>query len=330
MRILIAAVVAAGMLYIARLNSQGRPEFISRQEHGFTFEMTTVPKAPEDDSVRIEVRIVGQVDRNLRAMFRASKPLQTEKTNLRLYSNTPLQVVDSAGDLYAARAATGTRGGRLLYYFEIRDQTGGQRARFTQPDGRPFEVRFIGHIPPLVLITHVGLMALTVFFVVMAAISAVGVVRGVISVRSMAIHAALAAICAFFGGYPIGMAMNHYAFNTIWEGVPFGTDATDNKTQLLFAYLLFVSLASVGSVTNNKFGKDLFSPQVLGWFGIGTFALMFGIYLIPHSSQFGPGLTTIVCYAFLGALALLLLVRVLQTRLAAAKAEKSARASKRP
>ena len=58
----------------------------------------------------------------------------------------------------------------------------------------------------------------------------------------------MATIAAFLGGYPVGFAMNWYAFGVLWEGVPFGTDATDNKTQLLFVYLLFLTLATLGSL----------------------------------------------------------------------------------
>jgi len=99
--------------------------------------------------------------------------------------------------------------------------------------------------------------------------------------------------------------MNYYAFDTVWEGVPFGTDATDNKTQLIFVYLIFMNLITLGSLTKGKLGGDKFSPTVLGLYGIGAFFVMLAIYLIPHSIQFSPGLTKLVCYSFIGLMALL-------------------------
>jgi hypothetical protein len=123
----------------------------------------------------------------------------------------------------------------------------------------------------------------------------------------MAVNFFLAALFAFLGGYPFGFAMNWYAFGTIWEGVPFGTDATDNKTQLLFVYFLFMVLISLGSLTRGRIGRDLFSPKALGWFGLSAFVLKLAIYLIPHSIQFSVGLTRGVCYSFIGLVVMLYL-----------------------
>jgi hypothetical protein len=106
--------------------------------------------------------------------------------------------------------------------------------------------------------------------------------------------------------------MNYYAFNVVWEGVPFGTDATDNKTQLLFLYLAMVWLVSLGSLTKGKW-RDLYPPKVLGWFGVVAFVLLFAIYLIPHSIQFSAALTYSVCYSFIGVVALIYLIGLLKT-----------------
>ncbi len=313
-RVIAAIILAAILLYIAGVNSEGRPEFFSHKENDFTFEMTTVPKASEFSQVKIPIKITGDIQPNLRLLFRPSKYGQDETTELRHYRNIPLIIEDSASGLYYATVSTDAKGGKLYYYFEIRDNTGGYRAGLSRPDGKPFILKYIGHVPTLVLIGHIALMTLTVFFLVVGFLYAIPLIHRGRNVRAMTLHFAFAAACAFLGGYLLGFAMNHYAFGTVWEGVPFGTDATDNKTQLLFAYMLFITLASFGSWSKGKIGCDIYSSRALGWFGIGGFVLMLAIYLIPHSIQFTPELTYTVCYSFLGLLVLLYTVGRLRMR----------------
>lgn len=328
-RIVTAIAVALLLLYIARTNSEGRPEFISHTENGFTFEMTTIPKALETSLARIPLKVTGPFEPNLHVQFRPSKLGQDETSELRLYGTVPLSIKDSATGLYVAEVSAGSRGRKLYYYFEVRDNTGGYRAGFTQADGKPFVLKYIGHVPTLVLISHIALMATTVFFVALGSLYAISLIRGRQNARPMATCFFLAALSAFLGGYPFGFAMNHYAFGTIWEGVPFGTDATDNKTQLLFAYLLFITLAGIGSLSKGELGRDIYPPKGLGWFGVGTFGLMLSIYLIPHSIQFTPELTYTVCYSFLGVVALLYAAGWIRTRLLTTQTGSSSKKGKR-
>jgi ABC-type Fe3+-siderophore transport system permease subunit len=106
--------------------------------------------------------------------------------------------------------------------------------------------------------------------------------------------------------------MNWYAFGGTWEGVPFGTDATDNKTQLLFVYLIFAMLATWGSFRGS--GRDLFAPKTLGVIGLGTFAVMLFTYLIPHSIQFEATFTYAFCYTWTAIVAALYLLGRLRTK----------------
>jgi hypothetical protein len=300
-------------LYIARNSSRGRPEFVSHTENGYKFEMTTVPKGLEHGLARIGLRIVGELGTDVKAHFRQSKFGQDEKTALHKYGGVPLLAEDSTAGLYYTEFSTLARGDRFYYYFEVRDNTGGLRASFTNDDGKPFLFRFIGEVPSYILVPHIFLMFATVFCLVMAFLHSFKPISGGATVRPLAIYVFLAMLCSFLGGYPWGIGMNYYAFGGIWEGVPFGTDATDNKTQLLFVYLLFLTLATVGSL-RKKPDRDLFTSKALGWFGVGGFGLMLAIYLIPHSIQFGVGLTKTVCWSFIALVALLYLVGWLMRR----------------
>lgn len=178
LRVIAAVVLAALLLYIARVNSEGRPEFISHTENGFTFEMTTVPKASEYSQVRIPIKITGNIEPNLRLLFRPSKYGQDETTELRRYQNVPLLVEDSTAGLYYAEVSTGAKGDKLYYYFEIRDNTGGYRAGLKQADGAPFVLKYIGHVPTFILVSHIALMTLTVLFLIMGFLHAMPLIRG--------------------------------------------------------------------------------------------------------------------------------------------------------
>ncbi len=313
LRVIIALLLTAVLLYIARTTSRGRPEFVTHSENGYTFEMTTVPKGPEKSMATIQLKITGENLSQLKPVFRQSKFGQDENTPLYKYSTIPLLVEDSAAGLYYINFSTLERGKKFFYYFEIRDHTGGRRATFIPESGKPWMFRFIGEVPPYVLFPHIFFMFATVFCVVMAFLHSLKLLSGGSDARPMARYTFLAVVASFLGGYPWGIAMNYFAFGGLWEGVPFGTDATDNKTQLLFLYLVMVWLVSLGSLTKGKY-RDLYSPKTLGWFGVVSFVLMIAIYLIPHSIQFSPGLTYSVCYGFIGLIALIYVVGLIRSK----------------
>lgn len=300
LRIVAALCLTLLLSYFSYRNSEGRPEEIVHEDKGLRFEHTTVPKGPEASLVKIPLVVKGVLERGDRVLYRSTRLGQGSDLPLHRYTSVPMTPDDSVSDLYAVETMTGNRGQRNYYYFEIRDATGGLKARLLNSNDRPFLLRHIGQVPVLWLGGHIILMFATVFAVLMAALHAFALIAGRQNVRPMAVWFLWAVVFAFLGGGPFGWAMNYYAFGTIWEGVPFGTDATDNKTQLLFVYLLFMALASMGSISREGRRVNLTSPRTFGWFGAGALILMLLIYSIPHSIQFGPGLTKAVCYSFIG------------------------------
>lgn len=312
LRVVIALILTAVLLYVVRTTSRGRPEFITHTDNGYTFEMTTVPKAPEHAMATFQLKITGDLGAGVKPVIRQSKFRQDETTALHKYGSLPLLVEDSAAGLYYTNVSTLARGERLYYYFEIRDGSGGLRATFTPEEGKPFALMFIGEAPPYVLGPHIFLMFATVFCVVMAFLHSFKLLSGGAEAHSPALYIFLSVITSFFGGYLWGMAMNYYAIGVIWEGVPFGADATANKTQLLVLYLVMVWLVSLGSLTKGK-RRDLYSPKTLGWFSVIAFVLLLTVYSIPHSIQFSAAWTNSVCYGFIGVIALIYLVGLIKT-----------------
>lgn len=307
LRYVLAFVITIGMLYVAQTNSRGKPEFVTHTENGYTFEYTANATTLEKSLSEISLKIIGPSDENLKPVIRSLKKSQDISTDPRKYGSAPLILVDSLENTYNFKLNTGAKGGRQLYYFEIRDNIGGRVASFNNTTGEPFVLKFLGKVPPVVLYSHIFCMFATVFLITLGAIKGLELIRDKIKTRSLVITYVLASLFAFLGGYPFGFLMNYYAYGVIWEGVPFGTDATDNKTQTLFVYLILIILASLGSLTRGKFGKDVFSSKTLGLLGSLGFILMMAIYLIPHSIQFDPFLTKVVCWSWIALMAVIYL-----------------------
>jgi hypothetical protein len=312
-RILIALILTAALLRIARTTSRGHPEFITHTENGFTFEMTTVPKAPENGKARIDVTIKGPMTDSLQPMLYPYAEDSADETVSGMEA-IPLWLSDSTKGSYYAEIAAGVRGSAFKYSIQIFDENDRPVASFKQADGSPFVTKSIGEVPKPVLIGHIGFMFATVFCVAMATTFALSALFGKGRIRPVVLFMFLAAAFTLIGGFPYGFAMNWYAFHTIWEGIPFGTDATDNKTQLLLVYLILAAISGLGTLTKGKFGRDVFGATGLAILAVVSFVLMLGIYLIPHSIQFSAATTYGVCCSFMAVCVIVYLVGFFASR----------------
>ena len=308
-RVIIALLVTLVMLYIARTNSLGRPEHVTHEEHGFSFDITTVAKIVEFRSDTITVHVTGPQDTPFRVVFRTSILSGVAASQPDEFASITMEPKPGADDSYYTVVKAGPKGGRFYhYYFQTVDTTGRTLATFKHPNGSLFYIRWIGEVPSVILILHIIFIFATVFCVAMALIHGVSLVAGTGDLSTVMKYLAWGTLFCFIGCYPFGIPMNYYAFNGSWEGVPFGTDATDNKTQLMFVFLLFATLTGLGTLTKGRFGRDVFAPRTLGGIAVGSFLVMLFIYLIPHSIQFSKALTYGFCYSWIGVLALIYII----------------------
>jgi len=304
-KVLMAIVLTVVMLYVTRTNSLGEPEFFSHKESGLDFQITTVPKQIENTAAMLTVQVAGPMAPGTKVYFRAAVKGAANLSQLDNYSRVEMIPADSATGTYETSVTAGDRGWKMYYYFEVVSPDGRVLARFFQKDHDPFLFKSIGHVPLYILLPHIFFMFSTFFLVSMAAISAVQLVTGnQTDPHRTAVYMFWAVVVLFMGGFVFGIPMNWFAFGGSWEGVPFGTDATDNKTQLLFVYMFFAMLSMFGSFTRGRTGRDILSPRGLGWVGISTFLFMLFIYLIPHSIQFSAAFTYAFCYSVIGIIAI--------------------------
>lgn len=313
LKVILAIILTGAMLYVARSNSMGQPDELLLSEHEYTIEMVTVPKIEEGKSDAVTLTLSGPVTDDTQVWFRANVPQGIAKEEIARYSAIPMQRMDGT-TTYTLRMNAGDKGGKLYYYFDVTNGEGELHARFFESEGEPFLLKYIGAVPPWILLGHLVFIFATVFFVSLALVDGLRAI--VTGDHSRPVMRALmwATIFCFIGMIPFGIPMNWYAFGATWEGVPFGHDATDNKTQLLFVFLLFVTLSGWASLRKKRSGFDSFPPAGLGALGLLSFGVMLFIYLIPHSIQFSPEFTYTFCYSWIGAVIVLYLIGRLNGR----------------
>lgn len=155
--------------------------------------------------------------------------------------------------------------GKIQYYLEITDKNG-TKEYFKDI---PMVIRFKGAVPASILIPHIFIMFLAMFFSNLAGLMAVG------KRLRYKFYAVLTMILLITGGLILGPLVQKYAFGDLWTGVPFGWDLTDNKTLIC---LIFWIIAVI------KLRKE-YSPL---WVIVAALVMLV-IYSIPHS-MFGSEL----------------------------------------
>jgi len=132
-------------------------------------------------------------------------------------------------------------------------------------------IRFKGDVPAAILIPHILLMFIAMFFANLAGVMAV------FRHRKYRVFSVVTLILLGLGGMIFGPWVQHYAFGEAWTGVPFAWDLTDNKTLVAF---LFWILAVCMNIRKERPGYAIIASIV-----------MLAVYSIPHSmfgSQLDP------------------------------------------
>ena len=128
----------------------------------------------------------------------------------------------------------------------------------------PVILRFKGHVPTAVLISHVLVMFAAMLFSTCAGIAAL------IRKDSMRKFALWTAALLFVGGFILGPFVQKFAFGAWWTGFPLGLDLTDSKT-------LIAMLGWVAALIAGRKGRP-----ARGWI-LAASVLTLVVFLIPHS-----------------------------------------------
>ena len=128
----------------------------------------------------------------------------------------------------------------------------------------PIVLRFKGAVPLAVLTPHIFFMFFSLLFGVRAGLEAI------FRKKDTLFQVGVALFTVILGGLILGPIVQKFAFDAYWTGWPFGTDLTDNKTAVIFIFLLIAFL-----ILRKK-------PENKTW-PIIAMIVMIIVYVIPHS-----------------------------------------------
>ncbi len=175
-----------------------------------------------------------------------------------------------------------SKGKRLRYYFEAL-ASDGEVIRIPEEKSAGLLIKYKGEVSSAVLVFHVIFMFGAFFFMIEAALSAIGILSAGESKKMTILMVRWLIFFTFIGGWPLGFILNRQRFGPVWEGFPFGYDITDNKTQIMFLLWAVVTILSWSSFIGkgedaDRIGRKGFAVSVLA-----GFSLSLVIFLIPHS-----------------------------------------------
>lgn len=306
-RYLGAAVITIALLVLSRSLTVTQPEDLKSSANGLTIEHISVKKIIEGspDRVWMTVRNPDSLPITVALHWIFSSQDLGDSTK---YNRIEMKADSARPENYYALMPLMDKGNIIFYYIGIQDSLGRRLASVPPAGEKPIKLKYMGEVPPFIIFPHIILMFAAIYFATLAFFGALKVIGSGSGLLSMGIMFKWATISIFLGGYLFGWGMNRYAFGTVWEGIPFGWDFTDNKTQLVFLYLVFLILSMLGTLYNNRFGKDNYTEKALGWFGFAGYFFVLAIYLIPHSIQFSIPMTALFAYGLTAAIIILYIV----------------------
>jgi hypothetical protein len=211
-----------------------------------SFKLPTSSDASGDAEVRLKVadsRITGSVD-------------QCRYPSNDAWSRTELE---RQGDELVGRIAHQPPAGKMMYRIQL--QNGAESVWLT---AKPVIMRFKGVVPDYVLLPHILLMFLAMWFSMRTGFEAIA--KG----PQVAKLALWTVISFTAGGIILGPLVQKLAFGAYWTGWPIGKDLTDNKTMV--AWLAWVLAAW-------RLRKR---ADATGW-ALAASVILFLVYMIPHS-----------------------------------------------
>lgn len=150
--------------------------------------------------------------------------------------------------------------GKLAYKVVLSDE----KKEVSLSGDEPVVIRFKGHTPLPLVLTHVFIIFAAMLFSTRAGLAALDRKS---DPRRLAVWTA---VLLFVGGFIMGPLMQKFAFDAWWTGFPLGTDLTDSKT-------LFAMLAWIVALVSGRKGR-----QNRRWVLAASIVTLF-IFLIPHS-----------------------------------------------
>jgi hypothetical protein len=277
-KIVVAFFFTLLLLFFTRKTTAVRSVYKMVEQDGIRIEHFTVPKQVGDEIPVIKAKVKGASEVNL--VYKIGKEGQ--------YSFIDMSPKPGEENSYEASIPIHPNGMKAWYYLEATSESGEGEVKVTLPERnsgevKPIRLKFEGKVPAYVIIPHVFSIFAAFFFATLTLFSAIDLKRRKITLVKSVRLCAVTFLLLFIGFFPFGWAMNHFAFGVLWEAFPFGTDVTDNKSQIMFAFWLVTMFMVKGTLLGKGEHRNLVSDRGYSTLVIVSFIATILIVTIPHS-----------------------------------------------
>ncbi len=301
-RILISLMIASTFVYTYYDNKLEAPEKITNSINDFELETTTIPTAEEGSLLTIEVLINGPVDSTLNYQFRSSRNLQNENTLLRLYARMPLTKPDSSGQAFSTRLQSPKKGAATYYYFEILDPIGRYKAGLKMPDDQPFKILGVGNVPGWIKYSQLALLLMAMFSIALAMMLASECKDNYAYTAESVKWFMASLICLIPGIYLFETISRMHLLGESWQGVPFGSNLSDNLFQILIVFIFLLILGSKQLMAKSEQKAGIISKSSYRKFATAALVLSFIAFVLHGRIDVGAAVVKINSYSILALL----------------------------
>jgi hypothetical protein len=279
-KILLAFLFTIVLLGFARRVTSVRSPHETVEKTGILIDHYTVPKKIGEGDAQIPVKVIGTKEVKLY--------YKIEKGEFQAVDMNPKE---GESDVFVASIPHHKKGTKAWYYVEAQKQIEDKKLVVSLPDKNspnfePILLKFEGYVPPYIIFSHVFFNFAAVFFSALAIFSAVDLKRGKSTLKKSVLFSLFTFILLFIGFLLVGSALNYFAFGVLWEAFPFGSDVTDNKSQIVLLFWLVTLFLVKGTIFGKNPSKNLVCEKTYSTMVIISFAVTVVMYLIPHSINF--------------------------------------------
>lgn len=173
------------------------------------------------------------------------------------------------------------RGSLIRYYIEGR--SGRDLVVQVPGEGKPrFEFYFKGKPNRIVLIAHIIVVFLALFFFILAGYFAyLGFGRRKAGLQAPRLGAA-GTVLFFIASIPLGMIIAYQTYGKPWTGFPVGNDLTDNKSLVILLYWAAATFFYRGSALRKDPSFDILPVRAVNYVYLAGAVITIVFFLIPH------------------------------------------------
>ncbi len=277
-RIGVAFLFTLLLLIFTRKTTAVRSVHETVSQRGLLIDHTTVPKQVGDEIPVISAKVEGASE--VRLVYKIGKVGE--------YQSVKMTPKPGEKNIFVATIPHHPKGTKVWYYLEAVDQVEGEEIKVTLPQRKsdqikPIRLKFEGEVPVYIVIPHVLSIFAAIFFATLTLFSAIDLKKGKTTLKRSVQLCTITLLLLFIGFFPFGWAMNYFAFGVLWEAFPFGSDVTDNKSQIMFLFWLFTLLMVKGTLWGKREHKSFLSDRGYSTLVIVSFVVSIIILAIPHS-----------------------------------------------